>query len=283
MYPVGTAIAALINEQDPNLKINVSASRGSFDNVTALCSGQTDLALISGDVAYAAYSGTNDFQDQPATKLRTIGALYSSLSNWMAPVEKNIFYVHDLVGLQIAIGPEESTTEYSARTALRTVGITSANSTLTNCGLGAGSEQIISGRLDAIHGFAGTPVRALVQLSEALPCRLLLYTQKELSQILASNSFYYPAEIPAGTYPNQNQTVKTFGIKCLLCVSEDMEEDLVYALTKQIFEAIPQLSQAHPALSVLTESGYICSDLPIPLHPGARRCYSEQGWLKPES
>lgn len=279
MSPVGNAIAALINESDNPIKINVSASSGSFDNVNAICKGQSDLALISGDVASTAYLGLQEFEAQPAKKLRAIGAVYSSLSNWMAPVDKKLLYVHDLAGLRLAIGPEDSNTEYSARAALHSVGITDKNNTLINCSLMAGGEAIRSGELDAIHGFAGTPIRALTQLAEAVPCRLLLYTPQELSDILASNSFYYPAEIPAGTYPDQKTAVKTFGIKCLLCVSEDMEEDLVYTLTKSITEAIPQLSQKHPALSVLTEDSFICSELPIPLHEGAKRYYTEAGLL----
>ena len=281
MYPVGSAIAEVISSHDSQIKINLSASGGSFDNVEGIAGGQTDLGLVSGDVAYAAYTGTNDFKDHPVTELRAIGAVYSSISNWMAPAEKHVSFVHDLTGLRIAIGPEGSTTEYSARIALDASGITPDNSTLINYGIGSGSENVANGQLDAIHGFAGIPIGGLTKLAESIPCRLLQYTPDELSRILDSNSFYYRAVIPSGTYPGQNNEVETFGIKCLLCVNESMDEDLVYTLTKILHESVPQLTQSHPALAVLNEDGYICCDLPIPLHKGAKRYYTETGCLEP--
>ena len=72
---------------------------------------------------------------------------------------------------------------------------------LENCSLGAGTDLILSGDLDAIHGFTGAPVSGLAQLPERVPSRLLRYTQEELDLILSQNDLYYPAVIPAGTTP----------------------------------------------------------------------------------
>lgn len=281
MYPVGSAIAEVISSHDNHIKVNLSASGGSFDNVKGIAGGQTDFGLVSGDVAYAAYTGTSDFKEHPVTELRAIGAIYSSISNWMAPTDKNVSYVHDLAGLRIAIGPKGSTTEYSARIALDASGITSDNSALVNYGIGSGSENVLNGQLDAIHGFAGIPIGGLTELAESTPCRLLLYTPEELSEILKSNSFYYKTVIPAETYPGQTKEVETFGIKCLLCVNESMDEELVYTLTKILYESIPRLTKSHPSLAALDEKGYICQNLPIPLHNGAKRYYTETGCLEP--
>ena len=113
-------------------------------------------------------------------------------------------------------------------------------------------------------------------------CRLLEYTDEELQKILAASPFYVRATVPAGTYPGQTETLKTFGIKCLLCVDASMDEQLVYTITKILDESREELISAHPSLSNLSDPEYICSQLPIALHPGAEKYYTEQGLLKTE-
>lgn len=281
MYPVGSAIASAISSHDPLLKVNVSASTGSFTNVKNLLEGQADLGLVSGDVAFSAYFGTDSYAGSPQTELRAIGAVYSSLSNWMASDSSGLTYVHQLSGHSAAIGPQDSTTDLSARISLRAAGLHAENTELHNVSLAAGSRQVEEGLLDAVHGFAGIPISSLTDLSTRVPCHLLKYTGEELDSILADSSFYYPAVIPAGTYPGQTEDVATFGIKCLLCVDASMDEELVYRLTRILDEARPQLTTMHPALASLDQASFLCEQLPIPLHPGAELYYMEQGYLNP--
>ena len=240
------------------------------------------MGLVSGDVAYSAYFGNDDFAGKPVKSLRTIGAIYTSVSNWMAPESAGLTYVHDLNGKSAAIGPQGSTTDLSARIAIDVVGLSPSKTTLVNSGLGSGSTAVQEGKLDAVHGFAGIPINGLTALAESMPCRLLQYTPKELSEILSKNSFYYKTVIPAGTYPGQSEDVASFGIKCLLCVDASMDEDLVYRITKILDESIPQLAASHESLNSLTEKGFICNDLPIPLHSGAERYYLEKGYMEKE-
>jgi len=281
MYPVGDAISQVLSQHDRNIKVNLSASNGSFNNVEEILDGQIDMGLVSGDIAFSAYFGTDEFEGNPDKNLCTIGAVYSSLSNWMVPDASGIYYVHDLVGHRAAIGPEGSTTERAARIALDAAGITDSNAELGYYGLGSGSNEVEKGTVDAVHGFAGIPVTGLTDLAQAIPCHLLKYTKKELNEIISSNSFYYKAVIPAGTYPGQNEDIDTFGIKCLLCVSADMDEELVYTITRILNESRDQLAEIHPALASLTQKDYIYDGLSIPLHPGAEAYYRETGCLEP--
>lgn len=279
MYPVGSAIAQAVSSSNEHIKVNISASNGSITNLEALKSGQIDLGLVSGDVAFCAYNGTEEFSGSPNRGVRAIAAVYSSLSNWMAPDSLGITYVHELIGKQVSVGPKDSTTELSARTALAALGLNESNTSFQNYGLGSGGYEIEKGTVDAIHGFAGIPIAGLTQLSEKVPSRLLLYTSEELEQILSQNLYYYQTTIPAKTYPGQSADVKTFGVKCLICVSENTSEELVYMLTKILDDSRPQLIKSHEAMTPMEQNSFMCQDLPIPLHPGAKRYYKEVGYL----
>ena len=249
MYPVGSAIASVLSGHDEQLKVNLSASNGSYTNVENIKNGQFDMGLVSGDVAFSAYQGTDEFSGHPVESLRAIGAVYSSLSTWMAPESEHISYVHELAGHHIAVGPEGSTTELSARTALKAAGLNIANTALENYSFSASVDSVLNGKLDAVHSFAGIPVHSLTDLASQTPCRLLEYTDEELQKILAASPFYVRATVPAGTYPGQTETLKTFGIKCLLCVDASMDEQLVYTITKILDESREELISTHPSLS----------------------------------
>lgn len=276
MYTVGSALAQAITNGDSSIKVNIGASTGSAMNVRGLVGGEIDLGLVSGDVAYAAYNGQDDFS-QPVESLRAVAAIYVSTSNWIAPQSVGAEYVHDLVGKRIGVGPQESTTELSARTAVAVLGLDQGGTQLINCGLGDGARMVEQGELDAIHGFSGAPVGGLEELAQNQPCQLLKYTQEELDAILAENQSYYPVVIPAGTYAGQEEDVDTFGVKCLLCVDASMPENLVYQITQEIWAATEKLTKEHPALAEMADRKFVCQELPIPLHSGAWEFYEDQG------
>ncbi len=274
MYPVGSAIADTITEQHGSIKVNISASTGSTMNVEALSSGEIDLGLVSGDVAYAALHGTDEFT-KPVETLRAIAAVYPSVSNWMAPKSLNITFVHQLTNATVGVGPQESTTELSARVALDTLHLEQQGVIPVNCSLGLGAENVKNGSLAAVHGFSGVPIQSLNSLSEQLPCQLLTYTQQELDQILRENPFYYATTIPSNTYTGQTATVSTFGVKCLLCVDASMPDELAYQIAKTLWESRDELATLHPALDSMQELDFVCNQLPIPLHPGAKAYFGE--------
>ena len=182
MYQAGSALAQAITQEDHSIKVNISASTGSGMNVRSLESGEVDLALVSGDMAYAAVNGEDEFQ--PPVELRAIGAVYSSVSNWVVPASSGYTYVHDLIGARIGAGPQGSTTELSARAAAASLSLEEQGITFVNCSLGDGAEMLGKGELDAVHAFTGMPVPSLVALAKEMPCRLLLYTPEELETIL---------------------------------------------------------------------------------------------------
>ena len=279
MYMASLSIASALTERDDGIRYNIIASTGSAHNVSGLMEGDLDLALVSGDVALAALEGREEFQGKPAEKLRAIGAIYPSLSNWMALRENGLHYVHDLRGYTAVIGPEGSATERAARLALQKAGITETDG-YVNGGLGSGADKVAAGELTAVHGFAGTPIPGLAKLAEEKDCVLLGYTDEELLAVTEAEPCYYAADIPAGTYPDLTEAVHTFGVKCLLCVNEDMDPELAYHLTELILDALPGLKENTPMLGSIDEEGFICSNLPIPLHEGAERYYREKGMLE---
>ena len=272
MYQAGSAIAQVITQEDSSIKINISASSGSNQNVRLLDSGEVDLALVSGDVAYAALHGERDFQS-PVEGLRAIAAVYSSVSSWTVLDGSEAVYVHDLAGSTVGVGPAGSSTELSAQAAADALSLEERGTTLRTCGLGVGAELLKSGEIAALHGFTGIPIPSIEALSQETACRALLYTPEELAAILEENPVYFSTQIPAGTYQGQTEAIDTFGVKCLLCVREDMDDELAFQLARALWNAANRMEDYQPALADMAEEGFMDQQLTIPLHPGAERFY----------
>ena len=270
MYQAGSAIAQVITQEDSSIKINISASSGSNQNVRLLDSGEVDLALVSGDVAYAALHGERDFQS-PVEGLRAIAAVYSSVSSWTVLDGSEAVYVHDLAGSTVGVGPAGSSTELSAQAAADALSLEEQGTTLRTCGLGVGAELLKSGEIAALHGFTGIPIPSIEALSQETACRALLYTPEELAAILEENPVYFSTQIPAGTYQGQTEAIDTFGVKCLLCVREDMDDELAFQLARALWNAANRMEDYQPALADMAEEGFMDQQLTIPLHPGAER------------
>lgn len=50
-------------------------------------------------------------------------------------------------------------------------------------------------------------------------------TQEEIDKVLAGNAAYIQTKIPAGTYTGQDNDANTFGVKCLIIVTADMDAE----------------------------------------------------------
>ena len=182
-------------------------------------------------------------------------------------------------GKRVAVGPAASATENSCLDAFAVMDITAENTSLENLGLGDGADSVGDGIIDAAFGFAGLPIGGQLNLAATKDIVVLDYTQEEIDGILAGNEAYIQATIPAGTYTGQDYDTMTFGVKCLVIVSADMDESLVYDMCKAMNENSADLAAGNAILNEMQDPSFLCTNMPIPLHDGATKYYTEQGLL----
>ena len=80
-------------------------------------------------------------------------------------------------------------------------------------------------------------------------------------------------------YPGavNEENVKTFGVKATFVTSAKVPDNVVYAITKEVFENLESLKSFHPTLKMLTKESMVKDGLTAPIHPGALRYYKEAG------
>ena len=278
MYPAGAAVSQVWTNNVQGVKCNTQTSTGSFQNCQDVSTGEVDVAVATSDVVLNAYNGTGKFADiGKLDNLRVIGAVYTSVLSGVALKSSGLTYIHDLLGKRVAVGPAASATENATLAAFDAMGIDSSNTSLENLGLGDGADSV--GILDAAFGFAGLPIGGQLNLAATKEIQVLDMTQEEIDKVLAGNAAYIQTKIPAGTYTGQDNDANTFGVKCLIIVTADMDADLVYDLCKAMNEHTEELAAGNALLKDMTDPSFLCTQMPIPLHDGAQKYYSEQGLI----
>ena len=280
MYPAGAAVSQVWTNNVQGVKCNTQTSTGSFQNCQDVSTGEVDVAVATSDVVLNAYNGTGKFADiGKLDNLRVIGAVYTSVLSGVTLQDSGLTYIHDLLGKRVAVGPAASATENATLAAFAAMDITKDNTSLENLGLGDGADSVGDGILDAAFGFAGLPIGGQLNLAATKEIQVLDMTQEEIDKVLAGNAAYIQTKIPAGTYTGQDNDANTFGVKCLIIVTADMDADLVYDLCKAMNEHTEEMAAGNALLKDMTDPSFLCTQMPIPLHDGAQKYYSEQGLI----
>jgi TRAP transporter TAXI family solute receptor len=88
-------------------------------------------------------------------------------------------------------------------------------------------------------------------------------------------SLYLRGIVPKDVYPDLDADVGVVSIPTSLVVHADLDENLVYEITKTLFEHRDELIAIHPEAKNLTLETAV-KESPAPFHPGAIRYYKEK-------
>jgi uncharacterized protein len=276
-YPLGVALAKVYSDTIPGVKTQVQATKASVENIKLIQQGRGEIGFALGDSVKAAVEGDNDAGfPAPVDTLRAIAAIYPNYIQIVAAKESGITDLAGLKGKALSVGAPASGTELNARVILGAAGITYDDLGKTEYLPFAESVELIKNRqLDATLQSAGLGVASIRDLAASVPINFVA-VPADIPQKLGAP--FQAAEIPAGTYDGQAEAVPTIAITNMLVTSSEVDEELVYQMTKQMFEHLPALAAAHNAAKAI-DPKTAAKNLPVPLHPGAERYYKEAGLL----
>jgi TRAP transporter TAXI family solute receptor len=277
-YPLGVAIGKIYSDKIPNVKTQVQATKASVENLILLQQGRGEIAFTLGDSLKAAWEGNEEagFKTK-LDKLRTIGAIYPNYIQIVATADSGIKTLADLRGKSLSVGAPKSGTELNARAILGAAGLSYRDIGKVEYLPFAESVDLMKNRqLDATLQSAGLGVASLKDLSTSTDIVAVAVPRDVVDKI---GPPFVAATIPANTYTGQDKDVPTAAVINYLVTSSAVSDDLVYQMTKLIFESLPELANSHAVgKEIRLETAPLGS--PVPLHPGAIRYYREKGLIK---
>jgi len=263
----------------PGLVAVAEATQGSVENLRMVASGQIESAIAQSDVVSWAFAGNSVFADQgPVEKLRAIASLFPESLHLVVRDDGPIKTLADLKGRRISLGQTGSGTLADARIVLAASGLTEQDLSVEHLRSGTAAADLSEGSLEGIFLIGGIPIPAVRALAATTPIRLIPIPDDVLSKMQEKYGPYDRSVIPADTYPGVGIATSTVGFHALWVVSADASDDLIFAITKALWnEATQRLLDTHDPIGKDVRLEHALDGLTIPLHPGAIRFYRQAG------
>lgn len=276
-YPIGGAIANLI-ETELGYNTSVQATQASVENINLINTNQAELAITMADAVLQAYVGFGAFEDQePYENLTGLASLYPNFVQLVTTADSGIESFYDLQGKRVGVGAPNSGVELNARLMFEAHGMSYDDVEEDYLSYSEAIEQIKNGMVDAAFVTSGIPNSTVIDLGTSHEVKIVPIEGEAMEYLKNQYPFFSENVIPAGTYGNE-EDVPTASIENLLLVNHQLSEDVVYEITKTIFENVSEIHSSHNAATNITLDT-VDVGMVVPFHPGAERYYREVGAL----
>lgn len=269
-YPLGGAMAQII-EDETGIDTTAEVSQASAANMTSLADGTGEIAFVQTDTAFYAAEGTNMFDGEVIDSVSAIGALYPETIQLVTIEGSGITSFEDLKGKSVSVGAPGSGTYINAEQLLEIHGMSIEDVDAQNLDFGESQESLQSGQIDAAFITAGTPTGAVESLGATSDVVIVPVAQDKADELIEKYPYYAHDTVPSGVY-GLTEEVPTVSVLAMLVVQNELSEDVVYDITKAIYENTDQIQHAK-AEFIKAETAL--EGIGIDIHPGAQRYFDE--------
>ncbi len=279
-FILGGGIAKVISANVPNTIATAEVTPGAVDNVKMLANNSLDLAFTKSDIAADALKGGGIFAATGKIPVRVIAVLYPDIAHVV--VVPGINKLEDMSGRRISTSAPGSGHEMVAGRLLEAAGIDAVKDLKRErVSLSESANAFKDRKIDGFFFATGLPAASMLDINATAGLNYqIMDVQSYLPAIAKRHGrIYSEAVIPKGTYSKIDHDVKTIGVPVIFVTTEKMDEKLVYAITKTLFEKKADIVAVHKQANKITlKDATNLAD--IPFHPGAIRYYKEKGAMK---
>lgn len=276
-YPFGGAMAQIFNTKIENMNVTAQATGASVENCKLLGKNEAELAILQNDMLDYAYNGTEAFKEGKIDNLRGIAILYPEIVQIVA--SEGITTVEDLNGKKVSVGAPGSGVEANARQILEAADLTYDDMSVSYLSFSESADAYKDKHIDSFFVTSGIPNASIQDISAQNPVSLVSLSDEAIKSLVEKYPFFVEYTIPANTYNGQTSDVKTVAVMATLATNAEASEDVIYNITKALFDNQAELASAHAKGAELSLEEAI-NGISIPLHPGAEKYFKEAGLIK---
>ena len=278
-YAVGNALVTTIGDKLSLSKLTAVDSGASKANVQLVTANQAQMSILQSDVLNYAHNGSGGetMFDGAADKnsLWVAGVYNETVQLVTAP---SITSIEDLKGKTVCVGDVGSGTALNAAQVLEAYGMTFDDIKVMYDSFSGGAEALKNGQCDAAFTVSGAPTPALTDLATAYNFNMPSLSDEAVSYLTTNYPFLVQDNLAGDTYPCLNgEEIVCVAVKAVFTASKDLSEDVVYEITKAMFDNQAELANAQAKFGFLNPEDAVSGS--FDLHPGAEKYYKEIGVL----
>ncbi len=282
----------LTNKTDYSYEV-VGDTGGSVANLKAMKNGDCNMAIVQNDTMVNAFNGlTNNFAETGAiTNFSVIGQVYPEVIQIVTD-DANIKTLADLKGTNksVSIGDVGSGVEANAIALLKKYGIdirlegnkyVSNDIKIENLSVAKSADAMKDNKLSVFFFTSGAPATSISELATAKNVYLLGLDEDVMNEFIADNKIdgkydvysIQPITNAQYSFIPADKPIKTIGVSATYIVSNSLSEEVVYNITKAIWES--KGSIGHSVESTMNTDYAFVTIGNVPVHPGAAKYYKE--------
>jgi uncharacterized protein len=276
-FPVGAAISEVLNEQadEHHWQVTAESTMGSQENIRRLARQELDLALSNSAITYFAVRGQGEWPaPQPVQSVMTLApnvALFITLAG------SGVRRIADLRGRRVVIGPAGAGFEYFVGPILEAHGLSLADLTPLYATQTGAVDMLGDGSAAAAFLGGAVPTASISQACASQDVFFIPFDEEARERLIAEFPFFHAATIPAETYRGQTRAYTGLDVGSMhLITSARHDEELVYRLTRVLYENRAGVADRHPAGRSINPQNVV-RPTGTEFHPGAVRFYRETG------
>lgn len=285
-YTIVSGLAEIINtELKDELSLVVVPGSG-VSNIATCSLGLTPITMSFPPFIMAARQGVDPY-DTKYPKTLVIATNFGSSAQHFVTTRKDLATYQDMAAknlpIKLTINKPGATDEFIWRKVMGVYGldykgVKKNKGKIFHVGHGEAVQLTKDGHADTHFSYISVPSASITEMAIS---RDLVYVelQKQAMEKLQKDWSLAPFTIPAGTYKGQEKDIHTLSMANTLMVNADISDDLVYAVTKALCERAADVKNVHKAARNWTPEMATQGVVAL-LHPGAKKYYKENGYLK---
>lgn len=279
-YYIAAGQSKILTDKLKGINVTTESTSGSpVENLTFTSEDPAVLGFTTLDGLYAAVNGdkTKGFRNGPINNVALLQAGHTLILYCITKANSGINSIADLKGKKISIPTIGNTAYFQAIAILEQYGIKSGDLQAVPMLYAEAGDALKDDSLDAISIAGGIPQAAVTDLDTTQDIRFLTIEPEKTESILKTYPYWGLYTIPVGTYKHMDKDTVVMTATVTIAANTDLEDDLVYDITKILNESVDELTVIHQdGKSWNVENTLKVIDQKIvPVHPGAMRYYNE--------
>ena len=278
-YPLGAKISEVWGKTVKDVATS-SGPGGGVGNVKDVNKGDAEVGWSYGHTVYDAWQGAEAFGKE-MKNVRHLATLYPAAMQTAVPKSSNIMSYADLKDKNISPGKAQWSGYAAYQMLIEGYGysiddVKQNGGTVHHVSYTDSVALMKDGHIDAFAAMTSFPQASLLDLEFSPGVRFLPVEDEVLDKILKRNPGYIKVEMTNDTYKSIDKPVATLGAVTVLVVSKDLSEDIVYQMTKSLWDHHGDFVKVKDTWNeVKLENALLGAAIPV--HPGAKKYYDEKG------
>lgn len=278
-YPLGAKMAEMFG----TIKgISVSnGPGGGVGNVLDVNKKEAELGWTYGHTAYDGLKGNAPVFKSANPNIRHLATFYPAGLQTVVKKDSDIKGYADLKDKNLSPGKLKWSGYAAAQLIFSKYGFTvddvkKNGGTVHHVGYSDSVSLMKDGHIDAYTALTSVPQATLLDLEFSPGVRFLSVDKDIMDGILKENPGYIDLKVTSEHYKSIEEPVSTLGAVTIMVVNKDVSDDVVYNITKTLWEQHDELVKVKKIWnSVKLENALLGAALEV--HPGAKKYYDEKG------